>query len=88
MTKKFYKDWQSRIGETTAIYIYDNDGKVKSNPLFSKSYNQKIVDIRFRDDDFDIVIETTHNLLNNRHHKENSYKTFNRNDIAYVEFNK
>ena len=89
MTKKFWLDWQKRIGETVNIYTFFNhpDGwKEKRRggelwPLYGK-----IVKAVFHGDIVDLIIEINRETLKGTHHIENKYLTLHREDIATVEF--
>jgi len=87
MTKKFWNDWQKRVGETKEIkgfYIYGGIGcsLVGYLPfrILSAKFDKDVVDL--------ILEETSYNPISGRHHVENRYVTLNRKDIATVRFNK
>lgn len=86
MTKKFWKDWQKRIGETKEIrsfYIYGGIGGSLVGDLpfkiISATFNKDVVDL--------VLEETSLNVITNRHHVENRYISLNRKDISTVRFN-
>ena len=88
MTKKFWNDWQKRVGETKAIYgWYENSkGKCIGGSLvgylpfriISAKFNKNIVEL--------VLEETSLNVITNRHHVENRYLTLNRKEIATIYF--
>ena len=95
MTKKYWNDWQKRIGETKNIYkfwFYNGGGKRKS---FNGELNELDGDIllkaTFHGDAVDLVIER-HRIVFDyrtrslRHNVENEYLTLHREDIASIEF--
>ena len=98
MTKKFWKDFQKRIGETKNIYlfgkIYNNDGSFAyyigkwPSPLLNK--NDRLVKANFYNDEVNLVIERHRTVLTGSWgwytHIENEYKTLHREDIATIEF--
>ena len=98
MTKKFWVDWQKRIGETKNIqkfYRFEySDGKI----YLSKSYcgvlndKDKLIKATFHGDAVDLVIERHNWVISytsaDHWHIENEYLTLHREEIANIEFNK
>jgi hypothetical protein len=84
MTKKFWNDWQKRIGETKEINGFYNGGiggsLVGYLPfrILSAKFNKDVVDL--------ILEEASYNPISGRHHVENRYVTLNRKYIATVRF--
>ena len=90
MTKKFWKDWQNRIGETEDIslatfIINKNNDRLYYNSVFSRACNDKILKASFHDDAVDLVIER-HGWGNSHHTVENEYLTLHRTEIASIKF--
>ena len=94
MTKKFWADWQRRIGETSNVYVYGGyHNKYAKHLLDNWSYmdgpKEKIIKANFHNDAVDLVIERHHPVLSNgREHftTENEYVTLHRNEIKTIEF--
>ena len=88
MTKKFWKDWQNRIGETKSIYgWYENSkGRVVGGSLVGY-LPFRIISAKFNKNTVDLVLEEISlNVITHRHHVENRYVTLHRNEIATVKF--
>lgn len=97
MTKKFWKDWQNRIGETKAIYGWckwiRHDGvemKREGGNLIGYS-PFKILSPKFNGDTVNLKLEVVDRTFNRstwsfNNHVENKYYTFHRNDISTIEF--
>ena len=102
MTKKFWNDWQKRVGETKQIYlVYESFGKKINKLWYARgllSYHldgdpsDRIISIKFKGDTIDMVIERqsfVSDLSSRRgyhYHSENEYVTLKREDIISVEF--
>ena len=92
MTKKFWNDWQNRIGETKQIYVYSGlswSGYAQSHALLNT--NDRIIKTTFYGDKVDLVIERHNEVINwslrsKQQHVENEYKTLTRTDIKYIDF--
>ena len=98
MTKKYWTDWQKRIGETKNIYLfykhYDSnnnflwyDKKCTSGKL-NELAGDKLIKAVFHGDAVDLVIEKWHKTFSSHIHVENEYITLHRKDIASIDFNK
>ena len=90
MTKKFWKDWQKRIGETKNIYLRicvfnKNNGRRYYHNILSTLGEDKILKASFYEDAVDLVIER-HWYVDGHCHVENEYLTLHRNEIATVKF--
>ena len=90
MTKKFWADWQKRIGETKdiklSICVFNkNNGRCYYHSVLSQIYNDKILKASFHGDAGDLVIER-HSWGNGHNVIENEYLTLHRNEIASIEF--
>ena len=90
MTKKFWLDWQKRIGETKQIYgWYENSkGKCVGGSLIGY-LPFKIILAKFNGNTVELVLETKSEVFgkNGYHiHVENKYFTLNRKDISTIEF--
>ena len=94
MTKKYWNDWQKRVGETKNIYEfwYYNDGKVRRLSycgVLSEYSGDSLLSAKFHGDAVDLVIERKRNVFKNRSvhcNVENEYLTLHRKDIGRVEF--
>lgn len=87
MTKKFWKDWQRRIGETNQVWVYSGYswvGYAQAHPLLNEF--DRIINASFHNDAVDLVIERHTLLLNRHYHIENEYKTLHRNEIKRIDF--
>lgn len=91
MTKKFWKDWQNRIGETENIslvsYIRNsNNGRCYYHSVLSRvNGDDKILKASFHDDAVDLIIER-HGWGNGHHTVENEYLTLHRTEIESIKF--
>jgi len=91
MTKKFWADWQKRIGETKNIYLFS---KYHGNAFYG-SYllndNDRLIKATFHEDEVNLIIERHTRVIDwhtrsLKHHVENEYLTLHRNEIASIEF--
>ena len=91
MTKKYWADWQKRIGETKNIYLFS---KFHGNAFYG-SYvldtDDRLIKATFHGDAVDLIIERhtqviDWNTRSLKQHVENEYKTLHRNEIAPIEF--
>ena len=95
MTKKFWDDWQKRIGETYRIDLFDS---VKVDDKFYNRWNllshafadDKIIKATFNGDSVDLVIEQHRWVISSpsHMHTENLYVTLERANIRTIEFNR
>ena len=91
MTKKFWNDWQKRVGETENISLNvcifnKNNGRYYYHSVLSHLYgDDKILKASFYGDVVDLVIER-HGWGNGHHTVENEYLTLNRTEIKNIEF--
>lgn len=91
MTKKFWKDWQNRIGETKNIELSSfitnkNNGRTYYHSVLSNIYGEdKILKASFNGNTVDLVIER-HGWGNGHHTVENEYLTLHRNEIETIVF--
>ena len=91
MTKKFWNNWQKRIGETKNIWLFS---KYYGNAFYGHyllNDNDRIIKTLFHGDKVDLVIERHHTVIdwNTRslkQHVENEYLTLHRTEIATIEF--
>lgn len=94
MTKKYWKDWQNRIGETKNIYKFWNYSDGTKMKMFGGILNNLAGDklskatFNHATDTVDLVIERWHQTFSKSIHIQNEYITLNREDIACIEFNK
>lgn len=92
MTKKYWADWQKRIGETTQVRVYTGYswvGYAQAHPLLNEF--DKIIKASFHNDAVDLVIERHTEVINwslrkRQQHVENEYTTLHRNEIKTIEF--
>ncbi len=90
MTKKYWNDWQKRIGETKNIYKFwfYNDGVKRKS--FKGELNalagDKVSKAYFHGDAVDLVIEKWHHTFSKSIHVYNEYITLHREEIAGIEF--
>ena len=87
MTKKFWKDWQNRIGETKWILGFLPWGETGGSLIGYLPF--KIISAKFNDDTVELVLEIEFDVVDKngwhtRFEKKNF--TFNRTEIATVEF--
>ena len=90
MTKKFWKDWQNRIGETKDIELNycvfnKNNARCYYHSVLSQVYNDKILKASFHNDAVDLTIER-HGWANGHNTVENEYLTLHRMEIKNIEF--
>lgn len=96
MTKKFWNDWQNRIGETKQIYgwltykTYDGIEKKKVGGSLVGYLPFKILSAKFNGDTVDLKLEIKTQVFDfyckSHFHIENKYLTLHRKDIATVDF--
>jgi len=87
MTKKFWTDWQKRIGETKQILGFLPWGEVGGSLIGYLPF--KIISAKFNGNTVELVLETKSEVFdkNGYHiHVENKYFTLNRKEIATIEF--
>lgn len=95
MTKKFWKDWQNRIGETKNIYLNhfiitftDKGNRTYYYSILSDVHGEdKLLHATFHGDAVDLIIER-HGWANGHHTVENEYLTLHRQEIKNIEFMK
>lgn len=89
MTKKFWKDWQSRIGETSEIWVLSGWwGKGMAGKMPLLRMRDKIINCHFHGDAVDLVIER-YNISDRGKtvtHLENEYVTLHRKEIHSINF--
>ena len=101
MTKKFWNDWQKRVGETKQVYLaYEVFGRTNNVLRYGKKllierlddYGcDKVVSVNFKGDTVYLVIARKHLVYDGRnvgyhYHSENEYVSLNRKDIISVGF--
>ena len=87
MTKKFWKDWQNRIGETKQILGFLPWGEVGGSLIGYLPF--KIISAKFNGNTVELVLETKSEVFGKNGyqiHVENKYITLHRNEIASIEF--
>jgi len=90
MTKKYWADWQKRIGETKDIELNvcvfnKNNARCYYHSVLSQVYNDKILKASFHGDSVDLIIER-HSWGNGHNVVENEYLTLHRTEIKNIEF--
>jgi hypothetical protein len=96
MTKKFWADWQKRIGETKNIRLfyksYNDDGTVyyHGNKTLL-GVNDRLLKATFHKDTVDLVLERHASVFNKKtwnfcQHVEKEYLMLNRLDIATIDY--
>lgn len=88
MTKKFWKDWQNRIGETKGIklnYCVFNKNNARCYWHSVLGNEDKILKASFHGDAVDLTIER-HWTKNGHYVVENEYLTIHRQEIKTIEF--
>lgn len=88
MTKKFWKDWQNRIGETKGIklnYCVFNKNNARCYWHSVLGNEDKILKASFHGDAVDLTIER-HWTKNGHYVVENEYLTVHRQEIKTIEF--
>ena len=93
MTKKYWKDWQQRIGETENIYLFS---KYHSNARYGHyvlNTGDALVKAMFHENTVNLVIER-HRIVFDyrarslRQNVENEYLTLHREEIVRIDFKK
>ena len=91
MTKKYWLDWQKRIGETKNIELFSvfshDEYKMKLGKVLNELAEEKLIKAKFHKNTVDLIIERHRPKLNGIH-VENEYKTLHREDIANIIFKK
>lgn len=96
MTKKFWEDWQNRIGETDNIIIlrpFIHNGVYFRRRLIDTASGSKLMKATFNGDTVDLVIELHTSVFDKdlwgfKEHIENVYLTLRRKDIKTIYFKK
>ena len=95
MTKKFWNDWQKRVGETYRISLYESinvNGHLYNRwNLLSHSFaDDEIIKATFNNDSVDLVIKQYRWVSSSPSHlhTENLYVTLERTNIKSIEFNR
>ena len=88
MTKKFWNEWQTRIGETKTIVLQNGQihfGKEEyANTLVSAKFTNNTVELVF--DTFYVSGKLVNGKVQRRYNKEQKTITLNRAEIKTVEF--
>jgi hypothetical protein len=87
MTKKFWADWQRRIGETKNIYLFSKYlTRVRyGHYLLNENCEDSLINASFHGDVVDLVIQRKTWCFNHVH-VENEYLTLHRIEIANIKF--
>ena len=95
MTKKFWNDWQKRVGETKNIYLFliypDGYRHMRYSGILNECNGDVLLKANFHGDAVDLTIERHTEvvdwaLLRRHKHIENQYITLHREEIANIEF--
>ena len=90
MTKKFWNDWQKRLGETKRIHLFYPDHVYSSKRYTWHLSADKFISFKFEGDKVEIVYEEKHPVFNSHtgsHWHIQSHKTtLYRKDITSIEF--
>jgi len=96
MTKKYWNDWQKRIGETKNIYrfwFYNGVkvGLLSCTGILSEFSGDALLKADFHGDAVDLVIERRREVFDFKtrsyhYHVKNEYLTLRREEIGRVEF--
>lgn len=95
MTKKYWNDWQKRIGETKNIYkfwnTYNGGKRLSCSGILSEFSGDNILSVNFHGDAVDLIIERKIEKFNYKtcswyQHVQNDYLTLHREEIGRVEF--
>lgn len=89
MTKKFWNDWQKRVGETETIYVnYDGINGKYSYPLFYPRVST-LISAKFNGNEVELTYDTKTTVFGRNgiyYHVERTTKTLHRKYISTVEF--
>lgn len=92
MTKKFWKDWQKRFGETVGIYMkFDEDLNDFGSYLYYPGDDVKILEAKFEGNTLILITEQLKSKLCRtgiRYYKEKITYTVERKNIKTVYFKK
>lgn len=91
MTKKFWNNWQKRIGETKKIigWYEESSGKRRLGGSLIGYWPFKIISAKFNGDTVDLALEVELDVVDENGWQirlENKYFTLNRTEIARIEF--
>jgi hypothetical protein len=90
MTKKYWNDWQKRVGETKNIYLFfgQNGWRRKCyNGVLNELAGDILLKAEFHGNAVDLTIERWHHTLTRAMRIENEYLTLHREEIACIKFN-
>lgn len=92
MTKKFWNDWQNRIGETKNIWLFSKYYGNAFYGLYVLNTDDHLIKATFHGDAVDLIIERHKWVFgvncNDHFHIENEYLTLHREEISSIEFKK
>ncbi len=90
MTKKFWNDWQMRLGETKSIcrWVYYDNGcqRCQTYRMVGQDKPSKFLSFDFKGDTVEIVYEVTEQTLDGHYHSETYRIRLDRTEIVTVEF--
>ena len=95
MTKKFWADWQRRVGETQNIHlfakVFNGDGSFayygkRVGGIWYPSLGDHFLKATFHGDAVDIIYEICRQTSRDTFYRKNVYITLHRQDISSVTF--
>lgn len=87
MTKKFWDNWQKRIGETKKIYVKKEYKYGWHSNLIIGAFPFTLLSAKFHGDTVDlIIIEYYPNAVTHRCNSEKKHLTLKREEISTVKF--
>ncbi len=92
MTKKFWNEWQKRLGETKAIcrWVYYDNGcqRCQTKRMVGQDIPNRFLSFDFNGDTVRVEYEVKDLTLSGHYHFENHSIVLNRKDIVTIEFTK
>lgn len=90
MTKKFWNEWQKRLGETKAIcrWVYYDNGcqRCQTHRMVGQDIPNRFLSFDFSGDTVKVEYEVKNQTLSGSYHFENHSIILNRTDIVTIEF--
>lgn len=91
MTKKFWNEWQKRLGETKAIcrWVYYDNGcqRFQTHRMVGQDIPNRFLSFDFSGDTVRVEYEVKDLTLSGSYHFENRSIVLNRKDIVTIKFN-
>lgn len=85
MTKKFWKNWQKRIGETRTIWLFYRQENGNPYKGYSHYIDGQIQSVSFNGDEVTITTKISFPTIGHWVTENRTY-TINRNDIKTIDF--